>query len=236
MYKANNVICGKFDSSLLGGEQERKINRQVTNTRGEIFFSKAIVFVEGETEEQALHIFAENYFGASAVELGLDFVGVSGFRNYLTFIRFADTMGIPWFIFTDAENTPDKNVKASVEEQFVHSSTSKNQDDVLIFLDDGNDFEKQLISDGYQTEIKNVILNNFVYHNEQHRASTEDNNKIAVNARTDDQLYSSMTSAKTKFGPDVAHQIVIGVNPLPPKVITLFEKINSTLTLVEGDL
>ncbi len=56
-YKGETVTCGKIDIGSLTDEDIRKINRQVINTRGEIFFSKMIVFFEGETEEQALPIF-----------------------------------------------------------------------------------------------------------------------------------------------------------------------------------
>ncbi len=50
-YKDKQVYCGKIDIESLSPEDVRKINRQVINTRGEIFFSKLIVFFEGETEE-----------------------------------------------------------------------------------------------------------------------------------------------------------------------------------------
>src|SRR5690606_32854471 len=61
-YKTGPTVqCGIVDSSLLGTEEERKIKRQVINTRGELFFSKLIILFEGETEEQALPLFAEKY-------------------------------------------------------------------------------------------------------------------------------------------------------------------------------
>src|SRR5262249_51544124 len=40
-------------------EDLRKIDRQVMNTRGDMLFARALVFFEGETEEQALPDFAE---------------------------------------------------------------------------------------------------------------------------------------------------------------------------------
>lgn len=84
-YKDDTVHCGKIKTELLTPEDIRKINRQVINTRGEIFFSKLLVFFEGETEEQALPIFAQNYFGKSPVEMVIDFVGVGGYKSYLLF-------------------------------------------------------------------------------------------------------------------------------------------------------
>ena len=55
-------ISGYIDTSNMSIEDIRKIHRQVLNTRGELFFSKAIILFEGETEEQSFPVFAEKYF------------------------------------------------------------------------------------------------------------------------------------------------------------------------------
>ena len=61
LYKdQTGVHCGQLDMSRLDEEGQRKIERQVMKTRGEILFSKSLILCEGETEEQALPIFAEN--------------------------------------------------------------------------------------------------------------------------------------------------------------------------------
>ena len=153
-YKDETVTCGRIETDSLTGEEIRKINRQVINTRGEIFFSKLIVFFEGETEEQALPIFAQKNFGKTSVEMGLDFVGVGGYGGYLPFLRFAEALNIPWIIFSDAENTSGKNIKASVKKHFSELGSTKNESDCIVFLDDGNDFEKYLIKCGYIEEIE----------------------------------------------------------------------------------
>ncbi len=159
-YKDATVTCGRIETDSLTGEEIRKINRQVINTRGEIFFSKVIVFFEGETEEQALPIFAQKHFGKTSVEMGLDFVGVGGYGGYLPFIRFAEAFNIPWLIFSDAENTSEKNIAASVQKQFSKFGSTKNESDCIVFLDDGNDFEKYLIKCGY---IKETEVSRFFY-------------------------------------------------------------------------
>ncbi|TGN99818.1 hypothetical protein PN36_33250 [Candidatus Thiomargarita nelsonii] len=53
----------------LDNESQRKIRRQVLNTRGELLFARALVLFEGETEEQALPIFANAYWGKHPYEL-----------------------------------------------------------------------------------------------------------------------------------------------------------------------
>ena len=230
-YKNDIVICGKIETDSLTPEEIRKINRQVINTRGEIFFSKLIIFFEGETEEQALPIFSKKTFGKTSVEMGLDFVGVGGYGNYLPFIRFAEAFNIPWLIFSDAENTPDKNVKSSVQQQFLTCGSQKDETDCIVFIDDGNDFEKQLIYDGFGEEIKKAIASFDIYENEHHREAKEQDRLTEIGNYDSDKLYEVITGSKTQYGPAIAEQIIQSGKDLPPKVIVLFEKISAILKM-----
>jgi len=234
-YKDETVTCGRIETDSLTGEEIRKINRQVINTRGEIFFSKLIVFFEGETEEQALPIFAQKHFGKTSVEMGLDFVGVGGYGGYLPFLRFAEALNIPWLIFSDAENTPDKNVKGSVQQQFSNCGSPKSETDCIVFIDDGNDFEKQLISDGFGDEIKKAIVSLDVYTNEKHREAKEQDRLTEIESYDDDKLYEIISSNKTQYGPAIAEQIIQSDKDLPPKVLDLFDKIAAILKIEEAE-
>ncbi len=231
-YKDRVVKCGKIDITSFDSEALRKIERQVINSRGEIFFSKCLVLFEGETEEQALPIFCERYFGKTSVELGIDFVGVGGFGNYLPFIRFAENLQIPWFIISD--NDQNGEIRTNVIKQFNDSPTTKNQNDVLIFLNDECDFEKELIHDGFQDEIKKALVDIGDYHNEQHRAFKEN----TINAYDDDKLYEEMTikGMKTKLAPHISYEVSISEKSLPTKVISLFNKIKTILNIDDEDI
>lgn len=224
-YKDVTVTCGRIEIDNLEPEDIRKINRQVINTRGEIFFSKVIVFFEGETEEQALPIFAQNHFDKTPVEMGLDFVGVGGHTSYLPFLRFAENLHIPWVILSDAE--PD--AVRWVNKHFKNCQTPKNKNDVIVFLDEDNDFEKQLINDGFSDEIKKAIASFDVYENEEHRAAKEPSRLKEIGKYNDDKLYKIITGSKTRYGPAIAEQIIQSDKDLPAKVIDLFGKITAIL-------
>lgn len=225
-YKDEEVRCGNIAIDALDEKEQRKIKRQVINSRGEIFFSKLMVFCEGETEEQALPIFAQHHFGQSAFEMGIDFVGVGGCNSYLPFLRFAESLNIPWLILSDAEaKTVD-----SVKEQFNKCNSSRIETDAIVFLDDGNDFEQQLIADGFQDEIKKSIAVSDRYCSEQHRQNKESK----IEQYSDECLHKKMTEEKTQFAPVIADQIVMSDKALPPKVLELFSKISSTLNISEG--
>lgn len=224
-----SVACGAINTRELTPEDIRKIKRQVINTRGELFFSKAIIFFEGETEEQALPIFAEHYFEKNHVEVGIDFVGVGGFGKYLPFLRVAEALKIPWFIFSDAE----KDVKSSVKKQFADCNSNKSEVDVVIFLTDGNNFEKQLISDGYNEEVRKSIINMEIpkCHNLQHVEAK----KREIASYDDKRLYEIITGSNTQYGPVIAEVIIESKKPLPPKVKELFEKIKIFLERRDAD-
>lgn len=219
-YKGDGEIyCGKIKTDDLKTEDMRKINRQVINTRGEIFFSKAIVFFEGETEEQALPIFAKHHFEKTPGEMGIDFVGVGGSGNYLPFMRFAEGLNIPWFIFSDAE----KNVKNETQNQFNECGCSRDEKDTIVFLDDGMKFEKQLISDGFSDEIKKAIIALTDFKNEQHRQA-----KVKeINDYNEKKILEIITSAKTRYAPVIAEKIIESNKELPPKIVELFNIIQS---------
>jgi hypothetical protein len=68
---------------------------------------------------------------------------------------------------------------------------------VIVFLDNGNDIEKQLIKDGYQDEIKKALIARGEYHNEQHKVKKE----TEIKAYGDDKIYELITGAKTQFAP-----------------------------------
>lgn len=224
-----SVFCGAINTGELTREDIRKIERQVINTRGELFFSKAIVFFEGETEEQTLPILAEHFFNKPLVEIGIDFVGVGGSGNYLPFLRVAEALKIPWFILSDAE----EGIKTSVKTQFTNCNSNKLEADVVVFLTDGNNFEKQLISDGYNEEIRKSIINLEIpkCNTPQHVEAK----KKEIASYDDKRLYEIITSSKAQYGPVIAEAIIESKKRLPPKIAELFEKIKSLLERRDAD-
>lgn len=253
-----SVKCGKLEITDFSPEEIRKIQREVINTRGELFFSKIIVLCEGETEEQALPIFAEEYFKKTPLELGIDFVGVDGFGNYLPFLRLAESLNIPWFIFSDGENQVKKKLKKVLKEILKEEEIDLSTISNIFILEKEYDFEKYLINNGFENEIKMAFTKLFsdTYLEEQikkkdgtskGRIQTKKVCKTCTqniyedvlrNYSGDDgfmqALYDCMTDNKTSFGPAIAEAIIESGKSLPPIIIALFDKINETL--VKKDL
>ena len=256
-YKDEVVKCGKINIEILNSESIRKIERQVINSRGEIFFSKCLVLFEGETEEQALPMLFEKYFDTTPIELGVDFIGVGGFGNYLPFIRFAEDLQIPWIIFSDGEVKVIKSLKKSIKQLYNIDTVDLSDYSNIFILEEESDFEKYLIKNGFSEEIE--LSFNELY-SDEYLTNEFQNRNGTIKGRTKTQniceecnqniyednirnyigedgykefLYDCMMSQKTKFAPIIANQIVISEKPLPPKIISLFEKINTILNINE---
>jgi putative ATP-dependent endonuclease of OLD family len=222
LFRGTTIISiGKFIESEFDKEDIRKIYRHVISTRGELFFSKLVVLVEGETEEQALPIIIKRHFDKSIIELGVDFIGVGGSGNYLPFIRFFEAFNIPYLIFSD--NEPEAN--DSVLLQIAKSKL--NEINRVVFLSVGNDFERELCYNGYIDEVKkayhNLILAECV--SEQHRTAKQ----AELNQIPNNDYYERVKSLKTQFAPNIGYELYKSEKPLPPKIVELFEKVNNIL-------
>ncbi len=257
-YKNQDVKIGSIDIDSFDAEDKRKLERQVINTRGEIFFSKCLVFFEGETEEQALPIFFEKHFGKSPVEFGVDFVGVGGYGNYLPFMRFADSLNIPWFVLSDGEKEVNKKLLKNIKTLTGDATATLEKFENIFVLDNEADFEKYLIDNNYIEEIKQVLES--LHDNEYlEKELKKKNGTVQSRIKTDKTcteceqniyddvkrdydgdegfkifLYDCMTNQKTKFGPVIAETIIKNDKPLPPKIVELFQKIANIFGITES--
>lgn len=214
----NNLSIGKFIEADFTSEDIRKIHRQVINTRGELFFSKLVILSEGETEEQALPITIKRYFNKGTIELGVDFIGVNGSGNYLPFIRFFEAFNIPYLIFSDNETEANETVTNQI------SKSKANDMNKVVFLNEGNDFEKELCTNGYIDEVKNAYYNLILSdcQNDRHREAK----RIELDRIPNEDYYGLVTGLKTQFAPLIGYELYKSDKVLPSKIIELFEKVN----------
>jgi putative ATP-dependent endonuclease of OLD family len=152
---SGGVAVSAIDTTQLSDEDVRKLTREILASRGDLLFARAIILCEGETEEQALSIFAEHYFGRSVHENGFCVVGVGGKDKYLPFLRLASSLKIPWYIFSDGE----QDVIDAHNRNFAAIGLTDPQEinKRLKMIPNGEDYENYLISCGYQSEAETVL-------------------------------------------------------------------------------
>ena len=151
--KDGKTIAVQYTASDSHVVPERKIAREVLNTRAELLFASAIILCEGITEELALSIFFNEYFNCSPFSLGVSIVGIGG-QNYKTYLSIINDFEIPWFIYGDGEEKAINSVKSAVSDVFGKDYISL---DNIIIIGNGNDYEKHLIDEGYDEEIIEAI-------------------------------------------------------------------------------
>src|SRR5579871_3169680 len=205
----------------LTDEDLRKIDRQVMNTRGDMLFARALVFFEGETEEQALPDFAEKRWGKHPNDLGFSFVGVGGMGSYLPFLRMAESFKIPWFIFSDGEDdtiTAVNTALAAVGQPAIPNNPR------VIVLPGGKKFETYIVTEASKDALIRAITERKAA-NAQHLAAMR---KEWAAKSTADQLrdiLAEMEASKTQYG-----SVVGKVLPIPTALEDLFKKIDSELS------
>jgi len=198
-------------------EDIRKIRREVMNTRGELLFARAVVLFEGKTEEQALPIFARHYWEQYPFERGVAFVGVGGDGNYLPFLRILEAMSVPWFIFSDGEDNALRLVKKALEK--VGRSV---EDPAVLFLPDSHSIEENLISEGYQDQIRSASSS---------LLTGRGRNPIDAESWNDEELLKFMKSNKTALSPHWARAIsaLDGERSIPPAIRDFLKRIDSRI-------
>lgn len=246
------VKCGNLEPKTLDNDEQRKIRQKVINTYGEMFFSKAIVLFEGETEDQALPIFAEKFFGKPAFTYGINFISVGGAGQYAPFIYFCRKYNIPWYIFSDGETDTKTKVEKAVQKALDDNTKTLAASTNIFVIANDADFEGMLLNEGYQTEIIQALksikgadcIDKYKHQHPTKRVLKTANcptcnQKWYDNVNVDytqqaeqtEMLDKLMSGIKTGFGPEIAHQIVDSVKPLPSSVVALFNKIKADLQI-----
>jgi putative ATP-dependent endonuclease of OLD family len=205
----------------LTDEDLRKIDRQVMNTRGDMLFARALVFFEGETEEQALPDFAEKRWGKHPNDLGFSFVGVGGSGNYLPFLRMAESFKIPWFIFSDGEADAIAAVNAALAA--VGQAASPNNPRVVV-LPGGKKFETYIVTEATKDALIAAMIERRAV-NAQHRAALQKEWAAKLPADQIKDVLAEMETNKTPYGSFVGKVV-----PVPAVLEDLFKKIDSELT------
>jgi putative ATP-dependent endonuclease of OLD family len=208
----------------LAPEDVRKIRREVMHTRGELLFARAVVLFEGETEEQALPIFARHHWDQYPFERGVAFVGVGGDGNYLPFIRTLKAMGIPWLIFSDGEPSAQKCVAVALS-----GIRSAPEDCDIVTLPNDASIEKYLIDEGYRERLQTAIIEFFrPFHSPEH----EEAKSNEIRGWSDTKILQFMEGHKTALSPYWARAIseLDGDRSIPTAICDLLNRIDSAIT------
>jgi putative ATP-dependent endonuclease of the OLD family len=95
------VKVGFVPERSLTEDEERKIQFHITTTRGELFFARCWLLYEGESEYWILDGLAR-VTGKELDRWGVRMVP-HRFSGHECLLKVANSLGIPWFLFTDGD-------------------------------------------------------------------------------------------------------------------------------------
>ncbi|WP_291992122.1 AAA family ATPase [Candidatus Accumulibacter sp. ACC003] len=165
------TIATSTASAPLGDYDEDDLQRYIDVTRGELYFARGIIFVEGDSERFLIPAFAEA-MGISLDVLGISVCSVSG-TNFAPYIKLVGTKGldIPYVVLTDldeiaADKPPQglnrllRLLKLTIPEDEWASLDMKNpwdKGEACGFFVNDSTLELELFSAGLGGDIRNVI-------------------------------------------------------------------------------
>lgn len=147
LYKAEGrTTAHRIEKDVYKTEEIAKIQREFILSKGDILFSTAVVLAEGITEELALPVYFYQYFKCDANAAGVSILGIGG-QHYKTFLRLLKDFHIPWFIFSDGEPSARNTVAKAI--MAVYSQEISEFNNVVVVIEEGNDYEDHLVDNGY---------------------------------------------------------------------------------------
>lgn len=258
--KENNITIGKLLVDNIDDEDNRKIKRQVINTRGELFFSKVVILCEGETEEQSLPLLIEKQLNLDMVSIGINIIGINGGGNYFPFIYFCESLGIKWFILSDGETPILKKIKKDMIKlnQLEVRPEDYEFPENIIHFENQEDFECHLINNGFKEEIEDTLKE--IYGEDINTVILRKHGSVLKRQPTRDkcsecnqfifedilrvynteegklEAYNELLSDKKTIYPSILSQKIFeSEKPIPPKLIVLFSKVNDILNPVDDE-
>lgn len=213
----------------------RKLQETVIDTRGDLLFSRGLVLFEGQTEEQALPIWAQKYWGATIHELGFCFVRANG-TDYFPFVWLAKTLQIPWYVFADGEAGPVKNLDAALKKAGEPDSAHCHN---VVVHPAGKNFESQLIEEDYLSEINQALnemngsktyLEDFIATMHGQKGKKGVIRDYLSAGGKERAAFDALSGAKTSVSKHLAHTITSHADParrFPTMMKALFEIIGA---------
>lgn len=153
--------------------------------RGEIFFARRWLLVEGPTDYNLAHGVA-NGLNYNLDENGVAVIDFQNNGNPSCFAALARALGYPWLIFVDGDDAGRKYLEALKSRDFSPAEVNDRG-----FIMAAGDIEAQLVADGLQDVLKEIL---------------QTLNVKDVSTMTDPQLIEALRSNKTSYSPILAQK------------------------------
>ena len=139
-------------SSLYVGDDElQALETYARRMRGEIFFAERWLIVEGQADYLLVHAIA-HASGYDLDQYGVSVIDAQNNGNPVTFAALARALGIPWLAVFDGDAEGKKFI-----ERIRNRGFGDGELQVRCHTHPGGDLEKQLVTDGLGSELRDVL-------------------------------------------------------------------------------
>lgn len=204
LYRAGGVVkVGQLHKGLFQANQLQKFEYWVSRTRGELFFAKAWILVEGETDIILLSG-AAKALGFDLEQHGVRLVEYAQ-SDLSVFLNAANSLGIAWYVFSDGDDAGQRNIgKAKILIQ-----PNQHHHHHIGILPDGEPVEPFLCKNGFLEIYKN--------------AASEQKLRNVTELPESPDYAAAIAQCLPKNGkPGAAHAVVMDMISSPEKVPKIF--------------
>lgn len=151
--RAEQVRQFRYASRLLvSSEEEEEFGFHSRRVRGEIFFARRWILVEGVTEYLLIHALGKA-LGWSLDTHGVAVIDFQQSGNAGIFPALAEAFGIPWNMIVDGDQEAEKFHRQIINRGFSDDDLTGH----FTTLTAPNDLEDQLISDGHEQLLREIL-------------------------------------------------------------------------------
>ena len=172
---------------LISPDDERELAFTGRRVRGEIFFARRWLLVEGPSEYLLLHALGRA-FEWSLDQHGVSVIDFQNNGNASIYPALAEAFGIPWYMITDGDPEGERFRAQIIKRGFVDNDIT----DRFVTLPALNTLEDQLLADGHENLLRE-IMSEIGFRN--------------MDRCTPDELRARLENAKTDYMPALALRV-----------------------------
>jgi putative ATP-dependent endonuclease of OLD family len=162
---------------LVTSDEETEFSFMGRRVRGEIFFAREWVLVEGVSEFLLVNAIARA-LGYDLDQHGISVIDFQNNGNASVYPALADAFGIPWQMVTDGDGESEKFKLQLTKRGFDAADLKKH----FTTLSVPNDLEDQIVADGHEKLLRKILVHIGIKAAE--KSSTDDFKKTLKNKKT----------------------------------------------------
>jgi putative ATP-dependent endonuclease of the OLD family len=237
LVKCNSVPRSTGGKPTFTVEEIAQLRKFVLRNNGEAIFARMVVIVEGDTEDAALPVFAENHWGRDHTAYGITIARTDGGQSGKHVVKLLEALGVPWIVFADGDLAGQGGL-AGIQSA-IGRPLKPNE---FVQLPNNTSIEGYLVDEGYRLAMESAVDDGMgagvlkKWGDDHHgmKKSKSETRDYKSQGWEERLIRDYCAHHKGTFGAQLAIGIIKHCTksnrpPTPPAIATLFSKIESLL-------